>query len=278
MAYSFAEAPRPRLVPPAGATDTHMHIYEPGYPMAASAVIPPQDGPLADYKQLQARLGLQRVVVVQPSTYGLDNRCTLEAVAKVGVNARAVIVANDQTTDQELEAFHKQGARGVRLFMMKGGPVGWEMLDGLAGRARDLGWHIQLQLDGRTLPDYMAQLDGIADLLVIDHVGRFVEPVSIDHPGFSALLSLVDRGASVKLSAPYESSKMGAPWSDIGMLAKELVKRAPDRMVWATNWPHPMQSPRPDDAPLLDMLLDWVPNEATRTRILVDNSARLYGF
>jgi D-galactarolactone isomerase len=278
MAYSFADAPRPYLVTPAGATDTHMHIYEPGYPMAASAIIPPQDGPLADYKQLQARLGLQRVVVVQPSTYGLDNRCTLEAVAKVGADARAVIVANDQTTDQELEAFHKQGARGVRFFMMKGGPVGWEMLDGLAGRARDLGWHVQLQLDGRTLPDYMAQLDSIAGLLVIDHVGRFVEPVSTGHPGFKALLRLVDRGAWVKLSAPYESSKMDAPWSDIGALAKQLIERAPDRMVWATNWPHPMQSPRPDDAPLLDMLLDWVCDEATRTKILVDNPARLYGF
>ena len=221
---------------------------------------------------------MQRVVVVQPSTYGLDNSCTLEAVAKVGATARAVICANDRTSDAELEQFHRQGARGIRFFMMKGGPVGWDMLDGLADRARDLGWHIQLQLDGRTLPDYMNQLDPIADLLVIDHVGRFVEPVAIDHPGFKALLRLVDRGASVKLSAPYESSKTAAPWSDIGRLAKELVKRAPDRMVWATNWPHPMQVPRPDDTPLLDMLLDWVPDEATRARILVDNPARLYGF
>ena len=278
MTYSFADAPRPRLVTPPGATDTHMHIYEPGYAMAASAIIPPQDGPLADYKQLQARLGLQRVVVVQPSTYGLDNSCTLDAVAKVGANARAVICANDQTSDAELEQFHKQGARGIRFFMMKGGPVGWDMLDGLAGRARDLGWHIQLQLDGRTLQDYMGQLDPIADLLVIDHVGRFVEPVAIDHPGFTALLRLVDRGASVKLSAPYESSKTMAPWSDIGRLAKELVKRAPDRMVWATNWPHPMRVPRPDDAPLLDMLLDWAPDEVTRTKVLVDNPGRLYGF
>lgn len=278
MAYSFADAPKPRLAAPPGATDTHMHIYEPGYAMASTAIIPPQDGPLADYKQLQARLGLSRVVVVQPSTYGLDNTCTLEAVAKVGANARAVICATDDTTDKELEALHKQGARGIRFFMMPGGPVTWDMMDGLAARARLLDWHIQLQLDGRTLPDYMAQLDVISELLVIDHVGRFMEPVSIDSRGFKALLRLVDGGAYVKLSGPYESTKSGAPWSDIGVLAKELVRRAPDRMVWATNWPHPMQVPRPDDAPLLDMLLDWVPDEATRTKILVDNPARLYGF
>ena len=155
MAYSFADAPKPRLAAPPGATDTHMHIYEPGYAMASTAIIPPQDGPLADYKQLQARLGLSRVVVVQPSTYGLDNTCTLEAVAKVGANARAVICATDDTTDKELEALHKQGARGIRFFMMPGGPVTWDMMDGLAARARLLDWHIQLQLDGRTLPDYM---------------------------------------------------------------------------------------------------------------------------
>jgi D-galactarolactone isomerase len=278
VTYSFADAPRPRLVTAAGATDTHMHIYEPGYPMAASAVIPPQDGPLADYKQLQARLGLQRVVVVQPSTYGLDNRCTLEAVAKMGDSARAVVCATHETKDAEVAEFVRQGARGFRFFMMKGGPVGWDSLDALVGRARELGWHIQLQLDGRTLPDYMDRLTPLADLLVIDHVGRFVEPVAIDSGPFRALLTLVDGGASVKLSAPYESSKMAAPWSDIGALAKELVKRAPDRMVWATNWPHPMRVPRPDDAPLLDMLLDWVPDAATRNKILVDNPARLYGF
>ena len=278
MAYSLADAPKPRLIAPPGATDTHMHIYEPGFAMAATAVIPPQDGPLADYRRLQARLGLQRVVIVQPSTYGLDNRCTLEAVAKIGANARAVICATHQTSDAEVADFARQGARGFRFFMMQGGPVGWDSLDALVGRARDLGWHIQLQLDGRTLPDFMDRLVPIADLLVIDHVGRFVEPVAVDSAPFKALLRLVDGGASVKLSAPYESSKAGAPWPDIGRLATELVKRAPDRMVWATNWPHPMQKPRPDDAPLLDMLLDWVPDEKTRSKILVDNPARLYGF
>ncbi len=278
MAYRYASGAKARVVAPPRATDTHMHIYEPGYAMASSAIIPPQDGPLADYRELQSRLGLSRVVVVQPSTYGLDNSCTLDAVAKIGVGARAVICANDKTSDAELRRFHDQGARGIRFFMMPGGPVGWEMLDGLASRARDLGWHIQLQLDGRTLPDRMPQLAPISDLLVIDHVGRFMEPVATDSDGFKALLRLVDGGAWVKLSAPYESSKAKAPWSDIGLLAKALVKRAPDRMVWATNWPHPMQEPKPDDAILLDMLLDWVPDETMRAKILTDNPAKLYGF
>ena len=278
MVYSHADGPKPRLVPPAGATDTHMHIYEPGYAMAPTAVIPPQDGPLEDYRQLQAHLGLSRVVIVQPSTYGMDNRCTLEAVAKVGAAARAVICADTHTSDSDLEKFHAQGARGIRFFMMQGGPVGWDALDQMADRSRDLGWHVQLQLDGRTLPDHMLQLERIAERLVIDHIGRFNEPVAPGSKAFQSLVRLVDGGAWVKLSAPYESSAQSAPWSDVGVLARELVKRAPDHMVWATNWPHPGRAPRPKDADLLDMLLDWVPDETIRGKILADNPARLYGF
>jgi len=148
----------------------------------------------------------------------------------------------------------------------------------MAARTRAFGWHVQLQLDGRTLPERMGQIEKFAGQLVIDHVGRFMEPVAIDSAGFKALLRLVDGGAWVKLSAPYESTKSGPPWADIGRLATELVKRAPDRMVWATNWPHPSQAPRPDDAQLLDMLFEWVPEETTRAKILSQNPARLYGF
>ena len=118
--------------------------------------------------------------------------------------------------------------------------------------------------------------------LVIDHVGKFLEPVTVDHPGFRTLLRLVDAGRCwVKLSAPYEVSKAGPPcYDDVGALAKALAKRAPERMVWASNWPHPSVSGKhmPDDAQLLDLLLDWVTDDAVRSRILVDNPAALYGF
>ena len=279
MVYEYAAAAKPRLTAPAGAVDTHMHLYEPGYPKAPTAITPPlPNGGVADYRAVQKRLGVKRVVVVQPSTYGLDNRCTMDCVAKIGPDARAVIGADPSFKDDELKALKDKGARGLRFFMLTGACVTWDMLDEMASRGRALGMHIQLQLDGRTLPEHITQLRPMAAQLVIDHVGRFMEPVTTDHVGFKALLSLVDSGAWVKLSAPYESSKAGAPWTDIGLLAKELVERAPDRMVWATNWPHPNQSPRPDDAVLLDMLLDWVEDDRVRNKILADNPARLYGF
>ena len=279
MTYIQADGRKPRLKAPPGATDTHMHIYEPGYAMAPTALIKPlPDGTLDDYRQLQARLGLQRVVVVQPSTYGLDNRCTMDAVAKAGAAARAVICADPSFSDDEIKKLRDRGARGLRFFVMAGGPVGWDVFDEMAARAKTLAMHLQVQFDGRQFPERLGRLLPHASSVVIDHVGRFQEPVPVDSAPFQALLRLVDAGAWVKLSAPYESTTSRPPWRDIGGLAKVLLAHAPDRMMWATNWPHPNQDPRPDDADLLDMLLDWTADEALCTRVLVDNPARLYGF
>jgi D-galactarolactone isomerase len=152
----------------------------------------------------------------------------------------------------------------------------------MAAKVKPFGWHVQLQLDGRDLPQHEAVLSRLPGTLVIDHVGKFLEPVPVDHPSFRVLLRLVEAGRTyVKLSAPYEVSKAGPPYfDDVGMLAKALVKAAPERMLWATNWPHPSvpADKRPDDALLLDMLLDWAPDDATRRKILVDNPAAVYGF
>jgi D-galactarolactone isomerase len=153
------------------------------------------------------------------------------------------------------------------------------MADAVAARVQAVGWHVQLQLDGRLLPEREAQIRSWPGRIVIDHVGKFLEPVPPDHAAFHCLLRLVDSGRVwVKLSAPYEVSKMGPPlYDDVGRLAKLLVKAAPERMLWASNWPHPSVREKPDDAVLLDLLLAWAPDEAVRTSILVDNPAALYG-
>jgi D-galactarolactone isomerase len=221
-------------------------------------------------------------VVVQPSAYGMDNSCTLEAMAALGPNARGIAVVTEAVSDAELERLTKAGICGVRFFMLRGGVLPWESLEPLAARVAAFGWHVQLQLDGRLLPDHEAVLKRLPGTLVIDHVGKFLEPVPTDHPGFRALLRLVEQGRTyVKLSAPYEVSKLGPPtYADVGALAKVLAKAAPDRMLWASNWPH-VGTPAeryPDEAQLLDMLLDWAPDAAVRSKILVDNPQQLYGF
>lgn len=277
---SAAPTRAPRLKTPPGACDTHMHIYDPRFPFVPGALIAPPPALVSDYRTLQHRLGLERVVIVQPSGYGADNRCTLDATAAIGKKARCIVVVDTSVTDKELRRLTDGGARGIRFFMLPGGILPWEILETMAQRVHAFGWHVQLQLDGRLLPEREQMLLRLPGDLVIDHVGKYLEPVPTSHPAFLTLLRLLETGRCwVKLSAPYETSKAGPPhYSDVGELAKTLVRVAPDRMLWASNWPHPSVKTKPDDADLLDLLLEWSPDETVRRHILCDNPAKLYGF
>jgi D-galactarolactone isomerase len=272
----------PRLQVPPGATDTHMHFYGPyeRFPLAASSPNHPSEALPASYRAVQRRLGLERVVVVQPAGYAFDNGCTLTSVAEFGTAARAVVVVPPRTDEAELARLAATGAVGLRVFMLKGGVYRWDELPDLDAMVRPFGWHLQLQCDGRLLPELEPRLEALQAQLVIDHTGKFLEPVAVTSDAFAALRRLVERGAYVKLSAPYETSNVGPPsFDDVAGLAKELVRIAPERMLWASNWPHPGQpEPKPDEAMLLDALLDWAPDPKLQRMILADNPARLYGF
>lgn len=240
----------------------------------------PPDAGVDDYRALQKRLNLERVVIVQPSTYGLDNACQLAALKAFGENARAVVVVDTSISDAELDRLTRLGVRGARFHLFPGGAVPWEMLEEVAARVHNFGWHIQLHMNGRDFPLREAVLKRLPGTLVVDHVGRFMGPTASDDPAVIALLRLLDTGRCwVKLSCPYESSVSGGPdWADVALLARALVKAAPERMLWASNWPHPGQKNPPDEAHLLDLLLDWVDDESVRNKILADNPAELYGF
>lgn len=272
----------PRLVAPPGACDCHMHFFDSRYPLAPKARRREPDASVADYREVQRRLGLERVVVVQPTAYGRDNRCTLAAIAALGDCARGIAVIDESITDEEIESLHAAGIRGVRFRMLEPPELPWELLPTMAARIAPLGWHIQFQMDGRDFSQRASMLAALPCPVVIEHIGKFLEPVPADHPGFKALLHLVDGGRCwVKLSGAYMMSRSGPPlYEDIGVLAKALVRHASERLVWASNWPHPMPARvgTADDAVLLDLLLDWAPDESARNAILADNPARLYGF
>lgn len=272
----------PRLKTPPGACDCHMHIFDARYPLAEKARRQEPDATVAEYRGVQRRLGLERVVVVQPTAYGRDNRCTLEAVAALGPNARGIAVVDTGVTDAELQRLARGGMRGVRFRMLDDPELPWEMLEEMAARIASHGWHIQFQMDGRHFEERESLLKRLPGTLVIEHIGKFLEPVPVDHPGFRSLLRLVESGRCwVKLSGAYMISKTGGPhYADIGALAKALVRHAPERLVWASNWPHPMSrgGVLPYDANLLDLLLDWAPDGRIRDRILSSNPAALYGF
>jgi D-galactarolactone isomerase len=265
---------------PKGAVDTHMHFYDQAVAGAPGTPLPGHF-PVAEYRALQKRLGLERVVVVQPNAYRDDNRVTLDAMRELGKSAKGVAVVKPDVADAELDRLTKAGMCAVRIMTLHGGMLGFEIMDAVMARVHAFGWHANIQLDGRNLPKVEAQIKRLPGKFVIDHTGKFLEPVNEDAEPFKALLRLVDTGRCwVKLSAPYETSKTGAPeYEDVSRLARALVKHAPQRMMWASNWPHPTERRNPpDDEALLDLLADWAPEESARKKILVDNPAELYGF
>lgn len=270
-----------KLQVPPGACDTHMHFYEASAPVAPRTFMPGVFT-VEDYRNaVQKRLGLERVVVVQANAYRDDNTVVLNAIRKLGKAAKGVAVVKAGVADAELERLTKGGICAVRIMTLHGGTLGFDVMDEVVARVQPFGWHANIQLDGRELPKHEAQIKRLPGRFVIDHTGKFLEPVSTEHEAFKSLLRLVDTGRCwVKLSAPYETSQRGAPkYEDVGRLAKALVRHAPERMLWASNWPHPSarQNP-PADVDLLELLADWAPEAATRSRILVDNPADLYGF
>ncbi len=270
----------PKLKAPANACDCHMHIYDAKYPTDPKATLKPADALVADYKLLQKRIGTGRNVVVTPSTYGTDNRVTLDAIAQIGPTARGVAVVDATVTDAELKRLNGLGIRGIRFNLVQAGATTAEMIEPLSRRVNDLGWHIQIHMKGE-------QIAGIEDLLlrvpspiVFDHLGRLAQPNALDNPGFKTISKLIDKGRTwVKLSGAYVDTKVGPPtYSDTVAVARAYIKAAPERMVWASDWPHPTEKDKPDDAVLFDLLAEWAPEEAMRTHILVQNPATLYGF
>ena len=270
------------MAAPADACDCHIHIYDASKPVAPTASGPgPAWADVPAYRKVQERLGLSRAVVVQPTAYGFDNSATVEAIAALGLErTRGIAVVRPDVSDAELKRLTDAGIRGVRFQMLPGGALPWEALEPVAARIAAFGWHVQLQMDGRLMADREAELTRLPCPLMIDHVGKFLEPVPTDHPGFRALLRLLDGGRTwLKLAAVYEVSKTGAPhYADVGALAKAAVRAAPERMVWASNWPHVSVKDLPDDQRLYDLLAEWAPDAAVRRRILVDNPAEVYGF
>ncbi|MDP2297331.1 MAG: amidohydrolase family protein [Pseudolabrys sp.] len=280
----MTEQSAPKLKAPRNSCDCHIHVYDASYPTAATAKVLPPPASVEDYLAARSALGIDRTIVVQPSAYGKDNSLLLKTMGQIGPGARGIVVVDDTVTDAELERLTKLGVlgvRGIRFFMLAGAPLPIELLEPMAARVAPFGWTVNFQADGRQLVDFEAMLKRLPTTVTIDHVGKFLEPIEPDHEGFQALLRLIDTGKVwYKLAAPYETSKLGPPfYDDVGKLAKILARHAPERGLWASNWPHPMAGERtPQNAWMLDMLLDWVPDEAARTRILVDNPAKLYGF
>jgi D-galactarolactone isomerase len=271
----------PKLKAPANACDCHHHIYGSQYKVDPRSTLRPGDASVEDYRGFQKRIGTSRNVVVQPSTYGTENAPTLDAVAAMGPQARAVVVVDDTVSDADLKRMHAQGARGIRFNLAQTGATTAEMLEPLSKRVNELGWHIQINAPAAKIAEIMPILEKVPSRIVFDHLAHIPQPDGVNHPLFGQVLKLIDKGNTwVKLSGAYADTKIGPPtYADSSAVAQAYAKAAPERCVWGSDWPHPGErEKKPDDAVLFDLLLTWVPDEKARHRVLVENPAVLYDF
>lgn len=274
----------PSLNLPQGSTDCHFHIYGPEarYPYAPTRGYTPPDCGMERYRHLMETLGLQRAVLVQPSVYGIDNRAHLDALAGGNGDFRMVSVLDDSAGSAEMRRMEEMGVRGVRFNVITPGGLPMDGLEATAARIAPLGWHIQMFLPLQAIADNESRLASLPVPLVIDHMGNATPPDLPNHPGFTAMLRLIGAGNTwVKLSGAYRlSAEPTPPFGDMTPIARALIAANPGRMVWGSDWPHPMvvDRPMPNDGDLLDMLSDWAPEASMLQRILVDNPARLYRF
>jgi predicted TIM-barrel fold metal-dependent hydrolase len=251
------------------------------FPYAANAAYIPPDALTVDYMGMLKNNGCDRGVLVQPSVYGTDNSAMLDALCSGLYALRGVAVVGSDVTDRELEDLHAAGVRGVRINLASA-TEGLTLADGkrLAPRLKALGWHLQFYLDLPKMPGAEAELAALPITVVIDHFARCQAADGVDSPAFQALLRLVRRdNVWAKAMGPYFIAKSAPLYPEVTPLARALVAAAPERVVWGTDWPHPgARALMPEDHVLADLLAAWVPDEAQRRKVLVDNPARLYGF
>jgi 2-pyrone-4,6-dicarboxylate lactonase len=274
---------RPRFAMPPHACDAHVHVFGPGgrYSSVDQPHYTLPDGAPVLLERMTAALGIDRFAIVQPSYYGTDNRCMLDALVLLGERARGVAMVDETIDDEALRLLHTKGVRALRLdlFLREQWPIAEiaAYVRRAIARVRGLGWHVQFYTPGYVVRDLIPYLEGFDADYVIDHMGYMLESDGLTRADFDRLIAAVRSGRGwMKLSGPYRVAKDGN-FERLRPLARAIVDAVPERTVWGSDWPHIPMGER-DTGELLNLLADWVPDEPARNRILADNPARLYRF
>jgi predicted TIM-barrel fold metal-dependent hydrolase len=284
---------------PKGACDCHTHVFldRTRYPFVGDRKYTPPPASTEDLQRLLAELGLDRVVVVQPSVYGADNSATLDGIKTIGLDrARGVAVIEQGTSRGEMEALAAGGVRGIRMnFELKGEADharAARHLEAMADKVAPLGWHIQVYAKLQLIAAFIDTIRKLSVPIVFDHFAGAMGDEGIEQPGLADVIDLVRQGnAYVKVSAAYRSSRHPPDYTDLAPTARAFMAANPDRVVWGSDWPHPDPSRPPgttfedvsapfpvDDLGVFSLLAGWAGDEATYRKILSDNPARLYDF
>jgi 2-pyrone-4,6-dicarboxylate lactonase len=275
----------PRFRLPPGACDAHCHVFGPAgqFPYAEQRRYTPSDAPASALFALHAKLGVERVVLVQASVHGSDNRAMLDAIAQRPATMRGVAMVEPTITDDELRALHAGGVRAVRFNFVAhlGGAPDLGVVRTMAQRIKPLGWHLVLHLDAEDLDEYAAFVVSLPVPVVIDHMGRVNAAHGLEQPAFVKLLELmrhdhiwVKVSGSERISA--HLSAVSPPYADAAPFARALIAAAPTRVLWGTDWPHPNVREMPDDGELVNLLEMIVSVPTAQMQLLVENPKTLY--
>lgn len=289
LLVNYPPDPNPRppsFTPPPGTCDTHFHIYGPPhlYPYVADRRSTPPAAPIEHYLAMADVLGMERGVLVQPNVHGRETQVVLDAIVKAPERLRGVINANPDLSAADIGALHAGGVRGIRLNITHahGKAFGADAFAAEIAEIAHLPWSVDLHCDLDSVVRHAEVLDRAALPVVIDHFARCDGSKGTDDPDFRTLLDLAAGGnVWVKIGGADRLMSRGTKYPDIVAMARALIDRAPERVIWGTDWPHSeVWEPgrMPNDGDLLDMMLDYAPDEEARRKVLADNPARLYGF
>jgi 2-pyrone-4,6-dicarboxylate lactonase len=274
---------QPRFTPPPGTCDTHFHVFGPPhlFPYVESRRYTPPAAPIEHFFGMAAIVGIKRGIMVQPQVHQWDSASTLEAIAKGEGRLLGMVHANPNQTEAEYRKLHAGGVRGVRFNTIErtGGRFDEARLQRVIAQVAPLGWPVDLHIEADFLERHAELVRRIPLPVIIDHFGNVPARA---HPAFKILLDLIgEPHVWLKISGADRLMSRGARYEEIVPLARALIARAPERIIWGTDWPHSnifKHGTVPNDGDLMSMVLDFAPDAAVRQKILVDNPARLFGF
>jgi 2-pyrone-4,6-dicarboxylate lactonase len=265
---------------PSLACDAHCHVFGPAvrFPYASDRRYTPEDAPKEALRALHDRLGIGRAVIVQASCHGTDNRAMLDCIASEPTRYRGVAIADDSFTGAHFDALHAGGVRGVRFNFVRhlGGAPDLDAFHRVIGRIRPLGWHVVLHLDAPDIAELAPMIGALPLTTVIDHMGRAPASDGVAQAPFQTLLELA-RHEHIWVKVSGAERIAAPPFRAAVPFAQALMRVAPGRVLWGTDFPHPNLKHEVDEADLVDMLPDYG-DAAALQRLLVDNPTRLYGF
>lgn len=252
------------------------------FPFAPDRPFTPVQAPHADVAARQRFLGFERAVFVQSTVHGTDHRVLLDALAADPANSRGVALLTENLSRAAIAELDAAGVCGARLNFAShlGANPDPAYLRFVLATVADLGWHLEIHVEGTGVAEHSALIAGITLPVVIDHMARLDLREGADGPSVRALQRLLDRGnVWVKLSGADRVSVTGPPYADAAALARLLVSRFPERVLWGSDYPHVnIDGAAPDDGLLVDLIPDMAPTEALRERLLVTNPAEFFGF